>query len=155
VPLLEARRRKDQARRLLVQGIDPSAERKSQKIAERAEQINSFESVARQWHVSWSKTRSEKHAGQVLRRLEADVFPRFGHLPVTAIRSPEIVMAARAVESRGAQTLARRVIQMRSQVLRYAIAHGMAEHNPARDIIPSDALDPISGFGEQLDREVS
>jgi integrase len=142
VPLLQARRRKDDACRLLAQGLDPSAQRHSQKLAARAARANSFEAVARQWHASWSRTRSARRATQVLRRLEADVFLSLGHLAVTAIRSPDIVAAARAVESREAQVIARRVIQMCSQVLRYAIAHGMAEHNPARDIIPSDTLEP-------------
>ena len=143
VPLLEARRRRDEALRLLAGGQDPSAVRRAEKIEARAAAGNSFEYVARQWHASWSRTRSAKHAAQVLRRLEVDVFPMIGALPVAHVRAPDVVAAARKAEARGAHDLARRVIQMCGQVLRYAVGHGLAEFNAARDIAADDVLSPV------------
>jgi len=143
VTLLEARRRRDDAKRMLVDGADPSAERRSQKMAANAAAGNTFEAVARAWHASWKRTRTEKHAAQVLRRLELDVFPRLGDLPITAIKAPDLVATAKAVEKRGAHDLARRAIQISGQVFRYAIGHGLTDHNPARDIEPSDVLQPV------------
>jgi len=143
VTLLEARRRRDDAKRMLADGADPSAERRSQKMAANAAAGNTFEAVARAWHASWKRTRTEKHAAQVLRRLELDVFPRLGSLPITAIKAPDLVATAKAVEKRGANDLARRAIQISGQVFRYAIGHGLADHNPARDIEPSDVLQPV------------
>lgn len=78
----------------------------------------------------------------VLRRLEADVFPAIGGRPVDAINAPELVSMAKAVDARGAGDIAKRCLQMSSQVFRYAIAHGKAERNPAADIRPSDVLKP-------------
>lgn len=143
VTLLEARRRRDDAKRMLADGSDPSAERRSQKMAANAAAGNTFEAVARAWHASWKRTRTEKHAAQVLRRLELDVFPRLGDLPITAIKAPDLVATAKAVEKRGAHDLARRAIQISGQVFRYAIGHGLTDHNPARDIEPSDVLQPV------------
>lgn len=142
VNLLEARRRRDEAKRTLAAGNDPSAERRAAKQASAAASGNTFEAVARDWHRSWSKTRSPKHADQVLRRMELDVFPRIGSTPITSVRAPDIVALAKAVESRGAHDLARRAIQISGQVFRYAIAHGIAEHNPAREFEPADVLQP-------------
>lgn len=142
VSLLEARRRRDEARRLLADGKDPSAERKASKMAAAAAAGNTFEAVARQWHASWARTRSPKHAAQVMRRMELDLFPRIGGLPITSVRAPDVVALAKAVEARGALDLARRAIQISGQVFRYAIAHGLAEHNPAREFDPSDVLQP-------------
>ena len=143
VTLLEARRRRDDAKRTLAAGEDPSAERRSQKMAAGAAATNTFESVARAWHGSWKRTRSEKHAAQVMRRLELDVFPKLGSMPITAIKAPDIVATAKAVERRGAHDLARRAIQISGQIFRYAIGHGLTEHNPARDIEPNDILAPV------------
>ncbi len=143
VTLLEARRRRDDAKRTLAEGVDPSAARQGEKMAAAAAAGNTFEAVGRAWHASWKRTRTEKHAAQVLRRLEVDVFPRLGGLPITAIKAPDLVATAKAVEKRGAHDLARRAIQISGQVFRYAIGHGMADHNPARDIEPSDVLAPV------------
>jgi len=144
VSLLQARHRRDEARRTLAGGDDPSAVRRSEKMAARASAGNTFEAVARAWHKSWSKTRSSKHATQVLRRLEVDVFPKLGAAPITSIKAPDLVAVARAVDARGAHDLARRAIQISGQVFRYAVGHGLAEHNPARDIEPNDVLQPMA-----------
>lgn len=143
VSLLEARRRRDEARRLLADGKDPSAERRAERLAANAQARHTFESVARTWHKNWATTRSKKHADQVMRRLEGDLFPRLGALPITSIRAPDIVAAAKVVEARGAHELARRTIQVAGQVLRYAVGHGLVEHNPARDVAPADVLQPV------------
>ena len=143
VTLLEACRRRDDAKRTMADGTDPSAARQNQKMAANAAAGNTFEAVARAWHANWKRTRTEKHADQVLRRLEVDVFPRLGGMPITSIKAPDLVATAKAVEKRGAHDLARRAIQISGQVFRYAIGHGMADHNPARDIEPGDVLAPV------------
>lgn len=143
VSLRDARRNRDDMRSLLAEGIDPSAQRKREKMASSAAYENTFEAVARAWHKSWKATRSEKHAAQVLRRLELDVFPRIGAIPITEIRAPDIVATAKAVEKRGAHDLARRAIQISGQVFRYAVGHGLVDRNPARDIEPEDVLKPV------------
>ena len=143
VSLLEARRKRDDALRLLEGGVDPSAARRSQKMERAAKARNSFEYVARQWHASWQRTRSPKHAAQVWRRLEQDVLPIIGSLPITQIRAPDVVATARRAEARGAHDIARRNMQICAQVFRFAIGHGMAEHNPARDVEPNDVLQPV------------
>lgn len=143
VSLLDARKLRDDAKRTLLAGADPSAVRRSEKLALNVAADNTFEVVARKWHASWKRTRTDHHADQVLRRLELDVFPRLGSMLITAIKPPDLVGVAKAVEKRGAHDLARRAIQISGQVFRYAVAHGMAEHNPAREIVPSDVLQPV------------
>lgn len=141
--LLDARLSRDEAKRLVAKGIDPSAMRKAEKITAMVAAENSFEAVAREWHKSWSKTRTAKHAAQVLRRMELDMFPQIGFMPISEIKATHIVALAKKVEARGANDLARRAIQISGQVFRYSIGHGMADHNPAREIQPSDVLAPV------------
>lgn len=140
VSLKQARDARDEARRLLSAGTDPMAERKSIKIARRMSIEKTFASVARAWWESWKTARSDNHTVYVMRRLEADVFPAIGQRPVDEIDAPELVRMMKAIEARGALDVAKRALQTSSQVFRYAIAHGLADRNPAIDIRPSDVL---------------
>ena len=143
VPLLQARKSRDDAKRLLADGIDPSQHRRRDKLAEAIAAGNTFAEVAKVWHDSWSRTRTPKHAAQVWRRLELDVLPKIGGMPIASVETPDIVALTKAVERRGAHDLARRAIQISGQVFRYAIGHGLAKHNPAREINPGDVLAPV------------
>lgn len=140
VTLAQARDGVDAARKILAAGHDPMAIRKADKVASRTSAENSFESVARKWWENWKPARSEQHAGQVMRRFEANVFPHLGSRPVSEIQAPELVAMLKAIEARGVSDLAKRALQTSSQVFRYAIAHGLAKRNPATDIKPGDVL---------------
>jgi integrase len=137
-----ARERRADARRALSEGIDPSAQKKAQRRQRRAAADNSFEAVARAWWKQWSVGRSEVHKQQVLRRFESDVFPVIGSIGVAALTAQDVLAVALKIEKRGADDIAKRAYQTCGQVLRYAVAHGLATRNPAADIKPSDALKP-------------
>ena len=140
VSLAEAREKRDQMRKLVANGIDPVQSQKADKEAKKLAQTNSFEAVARIWFEGWKAARSPRHAEYVIRRLEADVFPVVGSRAVSEIQAPELVKMMKAIQRRGALDIAKRCYQMTGQVFRYAIAHGIAERNPAGDIKPSDIL---------------
>jgi integrase len=140
VSLLQARAARDAARKQLAADVDPMEQRKADSQSRAKASANSFEAVARLWWASWKPARSVQHAGQVMRRFEADVFPRIGARPVSAIEAPDLVSMLKAIAARGAMDLAKRALQTSSQVFRYAIAHGLASRNPAADIRPSDVL---------------
>jgi integrase len=140
VPLAQAREAMAEARKVLASGADPMVKRKTDKVATRTAAENSFETVARMWWAHWKPARSEQHAGQVMRRFEANVFPYIGARPVSEILAPELVAMLKAIEKRGVNDLAKRALQTSGQVFRYAIAHGLATRNPATDIKPSDVL---------------
>lgn len=95
---------------------------------------------SRAWHTHWTEPKSDRHAGYVLRRLEADVFSDLGHRAISEITAPQLLAMAKKVESRGAMHLLRRTLQTCAQVFRYAVAHGIIERNPATDVKPGDAL---------------
>ena len=140
VSLLQARAARDTARKQLAADVDPMEQRKAETLARAKASANSFEAVARIWWASWKPARSQQHAEQVMRRFEADVFPRIGARPISAIEAPELVSMLKAIAARGVLDLAKRALQTSSQVFRYAIAHGLAIRNPATDIRPSDVL---------------
>ena len=142
VTLKVTRKMCEDARELLAQGVDPSQHRQEQKQQEAIAAENSFESIARLWWNHWKSGRNERHAGYTIRRLEADVFPIIGRKPVTELTAPLLIMVIKKVESRGALDIAKRVLTTCGQIMRYAVAHGLAERNPAADIKPADVLKP-------------
>lgn len=140
VPLAMARERHSEGRRLLATGVDPMAQRKAVKTAERVASENSFASVAAQWFEHWQDGKSPRHVDSVKRRMAADILPCLGSRPIAEIEAPEIVALAKAIEKRGARDIAKRALETAGQVFRYAIAHGLAERNPATAIRPRDIL---------------
>ena len=142
VELKDARHLRDQARRLLAKGIDPSARKKAEKAARRKSCSDSFENVAREWHATRASVWSPKHAATVLRRLEANVFPWMGSRQISEVRGPELLAIVRRIEARGAIETAHRVLSICGQVFRYAVATGRAERDIAPDL--RGALSPVN-----------
>lgn len=142
VTLKEARERRDEARKLLAKGSDPSAARQAVKSSRSSQNDGTFESVAREWHqtVHAVKT-SEGHAARTLIRLEQDAFPYIGALPLGEVTPPMLLEVLRRVEGRGAIETAHRVKQACGQVFRYGIATGRCERDPSADL--KDALQPV------------
>lgn len=131
-----------EARKLLAAGVDPMAVRKADKVASLAAAENSFQSVAMDWWEHWRGPKSPRHADDVIRRLRADVFPAIGARPVSDVQAPELVTMVKGISKRGALDIAKRALQTSGQVFRYAVAHGLAQRNPASDIKPGDLLAP-------------
>jgi integrase len=142
VGLAEARRKRDEARELLRAGTDPGAARREAKRRALVSAEGSFESVARRWWADWKADKTERHAGYVLRRLECDAFPELGARPVAELTAPAFVSLAKKIEARGTAELPRRVLETCGQIMRYAVAHGLAERNPVADVKPGDVLKP-------------
>lgn len=130
----DARDRRDAARKLLLNGIDPSIDRQMQKAASSERSGNSFERVAREWFAKFSPKWAPGHASKIIRRLERDVFPWIGGLPIAEIKAPLLLATLRRIEERGAIETAHRAQQNCSQVFRYAVATGRAERDPSTDL---------------------
>lgn len=134
VSLKEARDRRDEARKLLAQGVDPGEHRKAAKMARQDRAANSFEVVAREWYEKSKATWTETHGTRIIRRLERDVFPWIGGRPLADLTAPEVLAVVRRIEARGALETAHRALQNCGQVLRYAVATGRAERDITGDL---------------------
>ena len=138
VSLKEARVKRDEAKKQLNNGIDPS---EFKQTAKQTDLEDSFEYVAREWHTKYKPNWTENHAQRILTRLEKDVFPWVGKRPVDEINAPELLKLLRRVENRGAIETSHRVMQNCGQVFRYAVATGRAERDPTGDL--KGALPPV------------
>lgn len=142
VSLKKAREARDAARTMLKDGKDPAQQRQEAKLAASLKTETTIEGVVRAWWQQWKGNRSPRHADYVLRRLKADVFPAIGAKPIEDVTAPQLLALSKKIEARGAVDNAKRAYQVSGQILRYAVAHGAIERNPAEDVRPSDALQP-------------
>ena len=134
IGLKQARQRRNVARQLIAEGIDPSVERKLKKARLATEPSSNFEAVAREWFDKFSPSWAATHAQTVIRRLEANAFPSIGNKPVSEITAVELLAVLRRVEARGAVSTAHRIKQILGQVFRFAIATGRAFRDPSADL---------------------
>ena len=125
------------------QGIDPSEQRKAKKESKTGDTANSFEVVAREWFLKYQPVWSESHSERTIRRLERDIFPWLGALPIDEIKAPALLGVLRRIEERGAVETAHRALQNAGQIFRYAIATGRAERDISADL--RGALSPVQG----------
>uniref|UniRef100_E6PQF7 Putative integrase n=1 Tax=mine drainage metagenome TaxID=410659 RepID=E6PQF7_9ZZZZ len=130
VSLKEARQQRDDAKRQLLQGIDPSAERKGRRQQAQIDATNSFQQQALEWFERQKILWVDSHTRDVERRLRANLFPDLGPLPIDRITPVQVLDTLRKMEARGAHDLAHRVMQVASQVFRYAIACGRCTIDP-------------------------
>lgn len=141
--LKEARGRREDARKLLANGADPSETKKAQKAASVERSANSFEVIAREWFEKRRSTWAASHADKIIKRLENDVFPWLGGRAIAEITAPDVLTVLRRIEGRGTLDTAHRAGGNISQVMRYAIATGRAERDPMPDL--RGALPPARG----------
>lgn len=155
VSLKDARQRRDDARKLIAAGGDPSEQRKAQRQAKEARTVaerlaaegksapGSFEAVAREWIAIVHEAKvSRGHAERTRIRLEQNVFPWLGKRPLGEIEAPELLQCLRRVEARGTIETAHRIKDACGQVFRYGVAAGYCTRDPAADL--RDALRPVA-----------
>jgi len=134
VGLSDARQRRDDAKKLLDNGVDPSINRKAAKAARNEAIENSFEMVAREWHGHKKDEWSIDHAATIMTRLEKDIFPWIGGMPLTDVTAKNIKEVVDRVRSRGTIEAARRLLTIINQVFTYAISTDRANFNIAQGL---------------------
>jgi integrase len=141
VGLKQARVRRDEARRLLAEGVDPGEQRKTEKAAQGERAANSFEAIAREWAERFRPKWTPGYHAKVVRRLERHAFPWIGRLPIADVAASALLACARRLEERQNHDVAHRIVQDAGQVFRYGIATGRAERDPSSDL--RGALAPL------------
>src|SRR5882724_4348969 len=132
--LADARIKRDDAKKLLAEGIDPSVNRKEERRTARMARANTFEAVAKEL---MDKFEAEGDAPATLKKkqwLLGFATAEFGNRPIADIKAPEILEALRKIEKRGRHETATRVRSTVGAVFRYAIATGRAERDPSADL---------------------
>lgn len=142
VTLKQARLDRDAARKVLANGADPAKRRQIERLEAQLQSVNTFEAVARELHATKASGWSAQYAARWLERMEKDLFPWLGAVPLPEITAPMLLNTLRRIEKRGARETAHTLRQTAGQVFRYGIATGRCERNPAPDL--HGALQPLN-----------
>ena len=134
VTLANARKRRDTARELLANNIDPSTAKKEDKQAKADAAAHTFERVAGDWLAKTAADRMATTQDKIASWLEKDVIPFIGTMPMSTIGPRDVLAALRIMEARGALDSVQRVKQICGQVFRYAVATGHAERDVTQDL---------------------
>ncbi len=141
IDLKDARERREEARKLVAKGIDPSAKRKAERDLRSEHSENTFEAIAREWLARQIPSWSEIHTENVTARLEKNIFPWLGKRAIAEIKPQELLSVIRKIEERGAVETAHRTLSICGSVFRYGIATARAERDVAADL--RGALQPV------------
>ncbi len=158
VSLGEARRKRDEAKKLVSDGIDPSEKKKADKI-EQSEALT-FEAVARDWHTACKRKWSDSHSERVLRSLEDNLFSSIGQRKIAELKTKDLLVPVKTVAASGRLELAARLQQRTTAIMRYAVQNGLIDYNPAQEMSGAIAVAkrthrpalPFDRFSELLER---
>lgn len=133
VTLSKARQKRDEARLIILDGLDPGEQKKATKKAEKVAGFT-FELLAREWFAYNSPRWAESTAYKAKLYMDNDIIPAIGSRPIKSITRPELVELVRVVEARGTLSAAGKIRQWLHQIFRFGLAKGVVENNPATDL---------------------
>lgn len=151
ISLLEAREKRDHARKLLANDQDPNEIRKTDKAINKLNAGNSFEVVAREWWQSHMKNKAKSHKDKVIRRFELYLFPWIGNKPIAEITAPQMLDVVKRIEKLNKLETAHRALQTAGQVFRYAVQTGRAVRDVTTDLkgaLPPTTIKHMAAFTE-------
>jgi integrase len=141
VSLAAARKRREDAKTKLSEGVDPSEVKRKEKQLRVVLSSDTFEAVARDWFERHLSKKAVTTRAKVVSRMERFVLPYLGSRPVADITAPEVLTVSRRVEKNGSLDVAHRVQQEIGQIMRYAIQIGRAVSDPTQSL--RGALPPV------------
>lgn len=141
VSLADARAKRTEARRILLDGGDPLQQREQARRDSLRVTEYTFQKIATEWHHVKEKSWSPAYARNVLHRLEMDVFPSIGKVPIEEVTHRDLIDVFRKIEARGAHEIAKRNKAVCAQIFSYAIQTGVAARNLVADM--KDVLQPV------------
>lgn len=151
VSLNLARQRRDAARRLVADGIDPSAKRQAEREEQAVVEVNTFAAVVARWEADEMATNSDEYRSSVRRMLDRDVLPYLGERPLVEIKTLELITVFDRIRQRGVDETARRARTIVGQIYRYAIRRGIAENDPTQALKGERRLKPVKHFAAFTD----
>lgn len=129
--LQDARDARDEARKLIAQGLDPAVTKKQRSAAQMVDSAATFRAIAEAWLEEQRPRWSGKHAHGVRSSLEKDIFPHLGSVPLSQITKPMVLQRLKVIEKRGAIETAKRLRQRIEEIYAYADGIGHEVKSPA------------------------
>lgn len=150
--LAEARERHLEARKLVAQGLDPSAARQAARRAQEEANENTFAKVADRYISRWQVGKADntkRNAAAEVKHLKKV----FGKLPVTAITTRAVVQGIEALEAAHGAQEANRMLRLTRRILGFAKQVGLIEVNVAADMQGVVAAHKVKNHPAQIETE--
>ena len=141
ISLADARDKRDNAKKLLSNNLDPSEVKQAKKAEDKLEAANTFEAVAREWLGKKAAKQVDKTRNRNLRILELNIFKHIGSTPINKVTSKALLVALHKMKQRGITDSAHRALQICGEVFRYAIATERAQADLS--LVLKGALVPV------------
>lgn len=154
VGLKAAREKRDAAKQLLANAVDPSVQRKEQKRQVMVEAINTFEAIAREWLKHKSEEWTPAHLLKTTTTMERDAFPVLGKYSIDEIKPKQILEMLRTIEQRGVYVTTRKVLQWSSAIFRYAIATDRTDTDPTQACRGALKTRPVEHMARVSEKEL-
>jgi integrase len=129
ISLSAARDKRYEIRKLIKEGINPNKAKKEEELKNESIEKDNFGSIALEWHSKNLNKWTEEHAKKLKGWIENEIIPVIGSIQISEVKSPDILQVVKAIEERGALDVARRVLSICSQVLRYAMPLGKCNYD--------------------------
>jgi integrase len=134
VGIAAARQRRTEAKEQIAAGLDPCAEKRLSRIAEKIAADNTFKAVAEEWLDKIEREGRAPVTLEKIRWLLGMAYPMLGNLPISKVVAQDVLSVLRKVEATGRYESARRMRSVLSRVLRYGIATARADRDVAADL---------------------
>ncbi|WP_370306184.1 tyrosine-type recombinase/integrase [Sinimarinibacterium flocculans] len=151
VSLSTARQRRDEARRLIAAGVNPSDQRREAREAAAVAALNTFSATVERWKADELAANSDEYQRNVARMLSRDVLPYLGGRPIAEIKTRELIIVFDRIRERGVDETARRARTIVGQVFRYAIRRGITEYDPTQALRGERRAKPVKHFAAFTD----
>lgn len=129
-----ARQKRQEAKELLAQNIDPHEHKKEQELAGKEMLSNTLFSVALKWYEVKAKKVAPKTSQKIWNSLENHIFPNLGKTPISKITAPATIATLKPIEAKGSTELVRRLCQRLNKIMTFAVNTGLIFANPLADI---------------------
>jgi len=134
VSLASARNKRDSARKLLAENIDPKEHREEDKRQKESAHSNTLENIASQWLEVKKATVSKDHATDTWRSLELHIFPSLGKIPIHKITAVKTIDILKPIAAKGSLETVKRLCQRLNEVMIYSVNTGLIPVNPLAGI---------------------
>ncbi len=144
--LENARRKTEEYRKQIANGIDPGQVKKqlksekqldrlnSDRLSEGLPILNSFADVAKQWLDSIAHLTKETTHIKKSSRLERLAYPIIGSMLINQIKSSDVLAALKPLIDKSQLETAHRLHSEISAIFAYAIVHNLTDYDPAQPV---------------------
>lgn len=135
VTLADARKKREEYRTLIAQGVDPQTHQQQKRDAEELRRGNTFQKVAADWYeMKKSQNLAANTIKDIWRSLEKYVFPDIGNTPINELTARKFVLILDPIKARGNLETLKRVLQRINEVMDFAANSGLIEINTAANV---------------------